>query len=115
MFKCMLEVHYDPKVHLSYILRIFSVIVWVMRLFFVGKSRDPLTIVCKIWTVSEILNAPKHNKTKRAWEALAQTHCGSVPSGHPPTLLTHRVQGYREKGMSKIPSMHFLKGRRVWV
>lgn len=111
----MLEVHYDPKVHLSYILRIFSVIVWVMRLFFMGKSRDPLTIVCKIWTVSEILNAPKHNKTKRAWEALAQTHCGSVPSGHPPTLLTHRVKGYREKGMSKIPSMHFLKGHRIWV
>lgn len=103
MFKSMLEVHYDPKVHLSYILRIFSVIVWVMRLLFMAESRDPLTIVCKIWTVSEILNAPKHNKTKRTWEALAQTRCGSAPSGHPPTLLTHRVQGYREKGMSKIP------------
>lgn len=96
----MLEVHYNPKVHLSYILRIFSVVVWVMRLLFMAESRDPLMIACKIWTVSEILKAPKHNKTKRTREALAQTCCGSVPSGHPPSLLIHRVQGYREKGMS---------------
>lgn len=106
----MLEVHYDPKVHLSYILRIFSAIVWVMRLLLTAESRDPLTMVCKIWTVSEILNVPKHNKTKRTWEALAQARCGSVPSGHPPTPLTHRVQGSREKEMNKTPSMHFLKG-----
>lgn len=103
MFKCMLEVHYDPKVHLSSTLRIFSAIVWVMRLFFTAESRDPLTMVCKIWTVSEILNVGKHNKTKRTWEALAQTCHGSVPSGHPPTLLTHRVQGSREKEMNKTP------------
>lgn len=60
----MLEVHYNPKVHLSYILRIFSVVVWVMRLLFMAESRDPLTIASKIWTVSEILNAPEHNKQR---------------------------------------------------
>jgi len=50
-----------------------------------------------------MLNAPKHDKTKRTWGPLAQTHCGSAPSSFPPTLLSPSLQGIQsEVGVQNI-------------